>query len=355
MEFASDNGSGVAPKIMEALTAASSGHASGYGNDEITGRVVERLRAIFEAPQAAVYLVATGTAANALACATLTDPWGAIFCHHNAHIEEDECGAPEFFTGGAKLILVGGAHAKMDPDALRRTISHTGRAGVHNVQRGMVSLSNTTEAGTVYSADEVAQLTNVAKEFGLPVHMDGARFANALLTSGATPADLTWRAGVDCLSFGGTKNGCMGVEAVIFFDPLKAQEFELRRKRGGHLFSKHRYLAAQMEAYLDDGLWLDLAARANAAAAKLSAGIAALQGCGLTHPTQANEVFAHLPRAAHRAAHAVGAHYYLWPFDQSLEGDDAESLAARFVCSWSTTDAEIDAMLATCAEAVGAA
>lgn len=345
MEFASDNGSGVAPQILAALNAAASGHAPGYGNDEITARVVDRLRAIFEAPEAAVYLVATGTAANALACATLTDPWGAIFCHRNAHIEEDECGAPEFFTGGAKLILVDGGHAKMDPDALRRAIAHTGRAGVHNVQRGMVSLSNTTEAGTVYTAAEVAQLTDIVKGFGLPVHMDGARFANALLTSNATPADLTWRAGVDCLSFGGTKNGCMGVEAVIFFDPAKAQEFEFRRKRSGHLFSKHRYLAAQMDAYLADNLWLDLAARANAAAAKLSAGIAALPNCGLTHPTEANEVFAHLPRKAHRAAHAAGAHYYLWPFDQPLDGDDAEQLAARFVCSWSTQDAEIDALL----------
>jgi threonine aldolase len=345
MEFASDNGSGVAPQIMAALNVAAMGHASGYGNDEITARVIERLRMVFEAPQAAVYLVATGTAANALACASLTDPWGAIFCHRNAHIEEDECGAPEFFTNGAKLILVDGPHAKMDPSALRRTISHTGRAGVHNVQRGMVSLSNTTEAGTIYTAAEVAQLTDIAKEFRLPVHMDGARFANALLTSGASPADLTWRAGVDCLSFGGTKNGCMGVEAVIFFDPAKAQEFEFRRKRSGHLFSKHRYLAAQMEAYLAEDLWLDLAARANAAAAKLSAGINALPGCELSHPTQANEVFASLPRKAHRAAHEVGGHYYLWPFDQSLDGDDAEQLGARFVCSWSTTDAEIDALL----------
>jgi len=345
MEFASDNGSGVAPEIMAALMRAAEGHASGYGNDEITARVIARLREIFEAPQAAVYLVATGTAANALACATLTDPWGAIFCHRHAHIEEDECGAPEFFTGGAKLILVDGDHAKMTPEALRATIARTGAAGVHNVQRGMVSLSNTTEAGTIYTAEDVRALTDVAKSFNLPVHMDGARFANALLTSGVSPADLTWRAGVDCLSFGGTKNGCMGVEAVIFFDPVKAQEFELRRKRGGHLFSKHRYLAAQMEAYLAGDVWLTLAGHANAAAAKLAAGIGAVEGGGLTHPTQANEVFAYFPRGAHRRAQEAGAHYYFWPFDQSLEGEATEALSARFVCSWSTTDAEIDAFL----------
>ncbi|WP_376874287.1 threonine aldolase family protein [Albirhodobacter sp. R86504] len=345
MEFASDNGSGVAPEIMAALFEASNGHASGYGNDEITKRVVERLRQVFEAPMAAVYLVGTGTAANALACATLTDPWGAIFCHRHAHIEADECGAPEFFSGGAKLVLIDGDHGKIDRDAARATISATGQMGVHGVQRGMLSLSNTTEAGTIYTADEVAQLASIAKDFDLPVHMDGARFANALLTSGASPADLTWRAGVDCLSFGGTKNGCMGVEAVIFFDPAKAQEFEFRRKRGGHLFSKHRYLAAQMEAYLADDLWLTLAAKANARAAQLSAGIAALEMCHLTHPTQANEVFAHLPRGTHRALHEAGAHYYLWPFDAPLDGDDTELLGARFVCSWSTTETEIQAFL----------
>lgn len=171
MEFASDNGSGVAPEIMAALMRAAEGHASGYGNDKITARVIARLREIFEAPQAAVYLVATGTAANALACATLTDPWGAIFCHRHAHIEEDECGAPEFFTGGAKLSLVDGDHAKMTPEALRATIARTGTAGVHNVQRGMVSLSNTTEAGTIYTAEEVRALTDVAKSFNLPFYI----------------------------------------------------------------------------------------------------------------------------------------------------------------------------------------
>ena len=345
MNFASDNTAGVAPEILAALNAANAGHVPSYGADPLTLAVRDRLRAIFEAPQAEVLLVATGTAANALSCALLTQPWGAIFCHRNAHIEEDECGAPEFFTGGSKLVLVDGDHAKMAPAALRAAIAHIARAGVHNVQRGMVSVTNATEAGTLYTPDEVAALSAVARDFGLPVHMDGARFANALVAAGCTPAEMTWRAGVDVLSFGGTKNGCMGVEAVVIFDPARAHEAELRRKRGGHLFSKHRFLAAQMRAYLTDGLWLRLAAHANAMAARLSAGIVKVPGASLVHPTEANAVFAAFPRAAHRAAQGAGAYYYLWPFDQSLEGPGEEPLAARLVCSWATTEAEIDSFL----------
>ncbi|MBZ4023208.1 low specificity L-threonine aldolase [Rhodobacter sp. TJ_12] len=345
MHFASDNTAGVAPAIMAALAAANTGHVASYGADAHSKAVVTRLREIFEAPEAAVYLVPTGTAANALACAALTQPWGAIFCHRNAHIEEDECGAPEFYTGGSKLVLVDGADAKMDPQALRRTIAHTGRGGIHNVQRGMVSITNATEAGAIYTPQEVAALCAVAQEFKLPVHMDGARFANALVSAGCTPAEMTWKAGVEALSFGGTKNGCMGVEAVILFNPKRAWEFELRRKRGGHLFSKHRFLAAQMMGYLQDDLWLDLARHANAMAAKLSAGITSVPGAHLLHPTQANEVFAAFPRSAHRRLHDAGAAYYLWPFDQSLEGEASEPLSARMVTSWATTEEEIDTFL----------
>ncbi len=345
MFFASDNTSAAAPEIMAAVAAANTGYAMPYGNDPIMDQVRARLRALFEAPEAAVYLVGTGTAANALSCAILTQPWGAIFCHRNAHIEEDECGAPEFYTGGAKLVLVDGAHAKMTPAALAQAIAFTGRSGVHNVQRGMVSLTNTTEHGTVYEPAEVRALCDVAKGYGLPVHMDGARFANAIAASGASPADMTWRAGVDVLSFGGTKNGCLGVEAVIIFDPAKAWEFELRRKRGGHLFSKHRFLSAQMLAYLEGDLWLRLAAQSNATAARLLAGILAVPGATLVHPTEANAVFASFPREGHRRAHAGGAAYYLWPFDQSLEGPGEVPLAARLVCSWSTTEADVEAFL----------
>ena len=345
MNFASDNTSAAAPAIMEAIADANTGYAMPYGSDPIMETVRARVREIFEAPEAAVYLVATGTAANALSLAILTDPWGAVFCHRNAHVEEDECGAPEFYTGGSKLVLVEGDHAKMTPETLGRAISFTGRSGVHNVQRGMVTITNATEHGTVYSTAEVAALCEIAKGFGLPVHMDGARFANALAASNASPADMTWRAGVDVLSFGGTKNGCMGVEAVVIFDAKRAWEFELRRKRGGHLFSKHRFLSAQMDAYLKGGLWLTLARQANVAAARLSAGIASIPGARLIHPTEANAVFAAFPRAGHRRAFDGGAAYYLWPFDQPLDGPDDEVLSARLVCSWSTTEADTDRLL----------
>ncbi|WP_126977170.1 threonine aldolase family protein [Frigidibacter oleivorans] len=347
MNFASDNTSAAAPEVMAALVAANSGAAMPYGNDAIMDRVRAAIRDLFEAPEAAVYLVATGTAANALSLAILTQPWGAVFCHRNAHIEEDECGAPEFYTGGSKLVLVDGPHARMTPEALDRAIAFTGRGGIHNVQRGMVSLTNATENGTVYFPRDVKALADVARRYGLPVHMDGARFANAIVATGASPAEMTWRAGVDVLSFGGTKNGCMGVEAVVIFNPARAREFELRRKRGGHLFSKHRFLSAQMEAYLADGLWLRLARQANDAAARLAQGLMAIPGASLVHPAEANAVFAAFPRAAHRRAQAAGAAYYLWPGDQSMEGPDHEALAARLVCSWSTTAAEVEGLLAS--------
>lgn len=345
MHFASDNTSGVAPQVMAALNAANEGHVPSYGADGLSDAVRDKIRDLFDAPEAAVYLVATGTAANALSCAVLTDPWGAIFCHRNAHIEEDECGAPEFYTGGSKLVLVDGPHGKMDPEALRGAIAHTGRGGIHNVQRGMVSITNATEAGTVFTSKEVSRLTAVARDFELPVHMDGSRLANALARLGCTPGELTWQAGVDVLSFGGTKNGCMGVEAVVIFDPARAHEFELRRKRGGHLFSKNRFLAAQMLGYLAGGGWLETARHANRMAARLAEEIMDIPGGSLIHPTEANAVFARLPRVLHRRALGAGAQYYLWPFDQSLDGDDDEPLTARLVCSWATTEEEVDDLL----------
>jgi threonine aldolase len=346
MHFASDNTSPVPPEIMAALTRANDGYAMPYGHDPIMAGVRARIREVFEAPEAAVYLVATGTAANALALACFCPPWGAVFCHRNAHVEEDECGAPEFYTGGSKLVLIDGDHARMTPDGLDRALRSTARAGVHNVQKGMLSLTNSTENGVVYSPAQIAALTALAKAERLPCHLDGARFTNALVSLGCSPAEMTWKAGIDVVSFGGTKNGLLGVEAVVIFDPAKAWEFELRRKRGGHLFSKHRYLSAQMDAYLEGDLWLRLARAANAAAARLSGGLVQVSGASLVHPTEANAVFAAFPRAAHKRAQGAGASYYLWPGDQSMEGPDDEALAARLVCSWSTTEADVDGFLA---------
>jgi threonine aldolase len=349
MHFASDNTSGVPAPVLAALARANEGYAPGYGAEPAMERLRERLRAIFEAPRAEVYLVATGTAANALALAAYCPPWGAVFCHAHAHVEEDECGAPEFFTGGAKLVPVEGAHGRIDAAALAARVAATGAVGVHNVQRGMLSLTNLTEAGTALNPAETAELAGIAKRHGLPVHLDGARFANALVAQGCSPADLTWRAGVDVLCLGGTKNGLMGVEAVILFEPegaTRGWELQLRRKRGGHLFSKHRYLSAQMEAWLEGDLWLGLARQANAMAARLEAGLGGVSGARLVHPRGGNILFADLPRRAHRAAQAAGARYYLWPFDQTLEGDPEAPVGCRLVASWSTTEAEVDALVA---------
>jgi len=345
MHFASDNAGPVPQEVLDALAAANTGYAMPYGNDPVTARVRDRIRELFEAPGASVHLVATGTAANALALATLVEPWQTVFCHRTAHVEEDECGAPEFFAGAAKLTLVDGPDGKMDPAALAAAIAESGAKGVHGVQPGAVTITQPTERGTVHSLDEIRALAGVARENGLPVHMDGARFANAVAALGCSAAEMTWKAGIDAVSFGGTKNGLMGVEAVILFDAAPSWEFELRRKRGAHLFSKHRYLAAQMEAFLDRDLWLRLAARANAAAARLAAGLATVPGARLLHPADANMVFAGWPRAGHRRAREAGATYYLWPFGQALDGPDDEVLTARLVCDWSMTDAEVDRFL----------
>ncbi len=345
MFFASDNTSPAHPNVLRALTLANEGYAKSYGTDTIMDRVRDQIRDLFEAPEAAVYLVATGSAANALAVSILCQPWETIYCHRNAHIEEDECGAPEFYTNGAKLTLLEGNDAKIDIEELRKAIHFTARAGVHNVQKGALSVTNVTEQGTVYTPAEIAALTSLAHEHGIPCHLDGARFANALVATGATPAEMTWKAGIDVLSFGGTKNGLMGVEAVVIFDPKRAWEFELRRKRGGHLFSKHRFLSAQMEAYLEDGLWLDLAREANRTGAMLSMGIVDA-GATLLHPTQANCIFAKWPRGTHQRLIDAGANYYFWPFDQELKGALDVELSARLVTSWCTTDEDVEKFLA---------
>ncbi|MFN3643778.1 MAG: threonine aldolase family protein [Gemmobacter sp.] len=341
MFFASDNGAPCPRPVMDALLRANDGPAMGYGNDPLSHRVAGMVRAVFEAPGAAVYLVATGTAANSLALALLAPPWGAVFCHAGAHVQHDECGAPEFFTGGAKLILVPGTHGRMTPEGLAAAIDGLGHGAVHAVQRAAVTITNVTEAGTVYTPDAIAALAAVAKAKGMGVHLDGARFANALAATGATAAEMTWKAGVDIVTFGGTKDGLLGVEAVVIFDPARAWEFELRRKRAGHLFSKHRFLAAQVEGWLEGGLWLDLARHANAMAARLAAGLGSVAGARLIHPVEANIIFATFPRAAHDRAQAAGAVYYQWS-----EGPDPAPEGARLVCSWATTAAEVDGFIA---------
>lgn len=338
MFFASDNTSGGAPEIMAALQRANHGYQRSYGADVLMDRVRSRVREVLEAPEAAVYLVATGTAANALSIALTAPPWGAVFCHTHAHVAEDECNAPEFFAGGAKLVLVDGPHGKMTPAALAAQLARIGAGGVHSLQTGMLTITNVTEAGTVYTPAEIARLTALARERGLPCHLDGARFANALVATGATPAEMTWKAGIDVLSFGGTKNGCLGVEAVVIFEPARAWEFELRRKRAGHLFSKHRFLSAQFDAYLEDGLWLRLAAQANAMGNRLAQGLARQNSVVQKHPVQANMMFPEWQAGTHARLKSAGADYYAWDLPDGREG-------ARLVTSWSTTEADVDAFL----------
>lgn len=344
MIFTSDNAVGVAPQIWAAMQAADPGAVPSYGNDDLTLAVQDRIRALFEAPEARVYLVGTGTAANALALGCLCPPWGTVLCHDQAHIERDECGAPEFYTGGAKLGLIGGAAAKIEPNLLAEAVRLGQGAPVHSVQLGALSLSQATEYGAVYSAAEIAALAAIARGAGMGVHLDGTRFANALARTGASPAEMSWRAGVDILCLGATKCGAMGAEAVVIFDPARAWEFELRRKRGGHLFSKMRFVAAQMAAWLDDGLWLRLAGQANAMADRLVAG---LRGAGVPvlNAVEANMIFAELTLGQHRRLTAAGARYYDWPGGQDDQGPDAAPYRIRLVTSWATTPGQVDAFL----------
>lgn len=342
MIFASDNTGPVPQQVLDAIAAANVGYKSGYGVDDINADVIEMIRSVFEAPHAAVYLVPTGTAANSLALATLTKPWETIFCTPMAHINVDECNAPEFYTGGTKLTLVGDTD-KMTPDALKSAIEAEEDRGVHGAKRGPVSLTQITEDGRVYSLNELRALTAIAKSYGLPVHLDGARFANAIVALGCSPAYMTWKSGVDAVSFGGTKNGLMGVEAVVLFDREKALEFEYRRKRGGHLFSKHRYLSAQMKAYLTDDLWLDMAHRANANAARLAAGLNENSKVKFHYQPDGNLMFVFMPRGLHKKAFAAGAYYYTWGDVEN--GPDDEMVKARFVCDWSMEHEMIDQFL----------
>jgi len=338
MNFCSDNASSAHPRIVAALAEANEGPAMPYGADAITRRVEARLAALFE-HEVAVVLVGTGTAANVLGLAAVTPPWGCIYCHPDSHINQDECAAPEFYTGGAKLIPVAGEHGKIDPAALAQTLDAGGAGVVHHAQPATLALTQATEAGTVYRPEEIAALTGIARAHGLAVQMDGARFANAVVSLGASPAALSWRAGVDVLSFGATKNGALAAEAILFFKPEQAETAGFRRKRGGQLWSKMRYLSAQMDAYLAEDLWRTNAAHANAMAARLAAGLAALPGTRLLHPVEANEIFTRLPEAAILALKAAGFAFYRWP--------GPEPSVVRLVTAFDTRSEHVDAFVAT--------
>ncbi len=347
MYFASDNSGPVHPQVLEALSRANQGHVLGYGNDDLTRAVTAQIRTLFEAPEAEVWLTGTGTAANTLALSSMACAFQTIYCTPVAHIHEDECNGVEFQSGGAKLMLVGQGD-KLTPEALCRVLDYDIRRGQSAAQMGPVSITEATERGHIYDVAEVTALTALARSHGLPVHMDGARFANAVAALGCTPAEITWRAGVSALSFGGTKNGLMGVEAVVFFDPALAQSFALRRQRAGHTFSKHRYLAAQMQAYLSDDLWLSSAAQANANRAQLEAGLRKIKGVEILGQPQVNMIFARIPAEMDTRLRQSGATYYAQPAD--AQG----YIPLRLVCDWSILPAEIDRFLSIAAQDTGA-
>lgn len=342
MQFASDNTAGISERILKAIAEASNGFAGSYGGDERTRALEARMADLFER-DVTIFPVVTGTAANALSMAAIAAPWTGILCSHDAHVMTDECGAAEMFTGGAKLFGIDGRHAKFDADELARRLEAWPGGVPHHVQPAAVSISQVSEFGAVWSVSEVGAIGEIAKRNGLKLHMDGARFANAVAALGCAPADITWRAGVDILSFGATKNGALAAEAIVVFDPDLAASLAYRRMKAGQLLSKGRFLAAQFLAYLEDGHWLELAGHANAKASDLGAAIEAAPNCRLAVPVQANEVFAFIAPSVDRALTEAGAAYHDWPAgipDPEDPPVDGEKLV-RFVCSFQTTGQEV--------------
>ncbi len=331
---------------MASLTRHNSGFAPAYGVDPLTASVTDKLSEIFER-EVAVFFVSTGSAANSLSLSAYSKPGSVFFCHPDAHIQVDECGCPEFLTGGGKLVSVAGANGKLTPAGLEQALERFPEGVVHHGQVAAVSITQATEVGTVYTPSEIQAVKVVADQRGMALHMDGARFANALVSSGVTPADLTWRSGVDVLSFGATKNGCWCAEAVVLFDLEKAKGFEYFRKRAGHLFSKSRFVAAQFEGYLSDDHWLRNAAHSNQMAQRLASGICQAGG-RLAWPTEGNEVFPILKKEDVKRLEASGAKFYEWPANGLLENEapGEHETCLRLVTSFATSAEEVDAFLA---------
>lgn len=332
MNFKSDNEAPAHPEILRALTEANAGFATAYSEDRYSRKLNEQFSELFET-DCRVMPISTGTAANSIALAEISPPWGAVMCHEKAHIHNDEGGAPEFYTQGAKLIALSGANGKLELESLAAAIDGAGVHGVHNVKPSVVSITQATECGTVYSLDQVRAIADLAHQRGLPLHMDGARFANAVVHLDCAPADLTWRAGVDVLSLGLTKNGALNAEALVVFGHDEWLEgMERRRKRGGHLLSKMRYVSAQLLAMLDDDLWLELAASANRRAADLARAVEASEACSLHWPVEANEVFVRAAPEKLADLKSKGFEFHIWPGHNDL---------ARLVCSWATTEEQV--------------
>lgn len=329
--FASDNTAGIHPELMAAVLEANNGRCASYGEDKTTAEAADAFREIFEC-DCDVYFVFTGTAANSLALATLCQSYHSVITHEFSHVETDECGAPEFFSNGTKLLTTSGALGKIDAAGLERVINR--RHDIHYPKPKAVTLSCPTELGTVYTPDDIASVCRTAHHYGLRVHMDGSRFANAVASLEVPPADLTWRAGVDVLSFGGTKLGCMASEAVVFFSKKLGEEFAYRCKQAGQLGSKMRFLTSPWPVLFRGGRWLEIAAHANTMAQRLRRGLELIEGVTPLYETEANAVFVSLPDHVHSCLRSAGWRYYVF-----IGG------GARFMCSWSTTPEEVDALL----------
>jgi len=345
MNFGSDNQSGVSPAVLKGIAEASTGVAGSYSNDQWTQAGVAKLSEVFEKPVQA-FFVATGTASNCLALSALVQPWHSILCHSQAHIAVDELSAPELFTGGSRLVLMGDDGGKLTAQLLSDTLKKLPSDRPHNQIPGALSLTQCTESGLVYSVEEVRALTEVAHAAGMRVHMDGARFANALATLKCTPAEITWKSGVDVLCLGASKNGALALEAVIFFDETLAEDFDLRRKRAGHLVSKGRLFGSQMCAWLNDNHWLELAQTANDVALTLEHTLQKYPAIQMAWPVQANELFAVVPMELFEHLKAQGVRLYDWYPNSLPKGMDVKSgyLPVRFVTSFTSEQAEVQGL-----------
>ena len=333
VKFASDNVAGACPEVLDALMKANEGDSAPYGNDDYSKVLQGKFSEIFE-KEVTVYPTASGTAANALALSTMTPVFGNIYCHKLAHINTDECGAPEFYTGGAKLIPLTGINGKITPEELEKNISGTGI--VHHTQPSSVSVTQVCETGEVYELDEIKKIADVAHKHKLNMHMDGARFANALVALNCTPAEMTWKSGIDVLSFGATKNGCIAAEAIIFFKPELVGNISFLMKRAGHLLSKMRFVSAQLDAYISNDVWLKNAKQANKMGKKLSDGLVKHNSIKLAYPTQANEVFAKFPREMIEHLNSLG---------YKMNEDELDGQAVRLVAAWNTLNSDVESFL----------
>lgn len=328
--FASDNYAGICPEALQAMLEANAGHEVSYGDDAWTAKASDLIREIFEI-NCEVFFVFNGTSANSLSLASLCQSYHSILCHEIAHVEASECGAPEFFANGTKVLLLPGANGKVDPAAIQNAVNR--RTDIHYPKPRALSLTQASEVGTVYSLQELGALAEVARRFDLRIHMDGARFANAVAALGVAPKEITWKAGVDVLCFGGTKNGLAVGEAVVFFNRQLAHEFDYRCKQGGQLASKMRFLSAPWVGMLQDGAWLRHAAHSNAMARRLEAGLRNIPGVTISYAVDTNAVFAKIPPRVVEALHQRG-----WKFYTNVGGWDE----SRLMCSWDTSSQDVD-------------